>query len=124
MRQSTASPCLNDHGFTLLEVMIALSIMAGVVFTVIGSVNYHLSVVDRNRKESVAILLARQKLAELEDETDLPEKEKGTFAPAQPEYAWEMTSSKTELAQLKRIALAVTWDDNKRSVALVRYLAP
>jgi prepilin-type N-terminal cleavage/methylation domain-containing protein len=31
-------------GFTLLEVMIALAIMAGVILTVITSFNYHLSV--------------------------------------------------------------------------------
>jgi general secretion pathway protein I len=53
-------------GFTLLEVMVALAIMAGVVLTVISSVNYHLSLTARNNEETVALLLARAKLEELE----------------------------------------------------------
>ncbi len=49
-------------GFTLLEVMIALAIMAGVILTVISSFNYHLSVVNRDRDETIAVILARAKL--------------------------------------------------------------
>lgn len=114
----------DERGFTLLEVMIALAIMAGVVFTVIGAVNHHLAIVERDRKETRAVLLARQKLAELEEEQEISEKEEGTFAPTHPDYAWEMTTAPTELANLRRMTLAVSWDGKKRSVALVRYLAP
>ena len=32
-------------GFTLLEVMVSLAIMATVIMTVLGSVNYHLSII-------------------------------------------------------------------------------
>ncbi len=117
-------PVSDTGGFTLLEVMVALAIMAGVVFTVIGAVNYHLAIVERDRRETVAVLLARQKLAELEEVKDIPEKMEGTFAPARPEFRWEMTASPTELESLRRMTLAVSWDNKKRSVALVRYLAP
>lgn len=121
---SSTQQCGNERGFTLLEVMIALAIMAGVVFTVIGAVNYHLAIVERDRQETVAVLLARQKLAELEEEKNIPEKNQGTFAPARPEFSWEMTTAATELAALRRMTLTVSWDNRKRSVALVRYLAP
>lgn len=123
MRRPTLS-CGGAGGFTLLEVMVALAIMAGVVFTVIGAVNYHLSIVERDRRETVAVLLARQKLSDLEEEKDIPEKREGTFAPARPEYSWEMTATPTELESLRRMTLVVSWDNKKRSVALVRYLAP
>ncbi len=53
-------------GFTLLEVMVALAIMSGVVLTVISSVNFHLSLVARDREETIALLLARSKLEELQ----------------------------------------------------------
>ena len=49
-------------GFTLLEIMIALAIMAGVLLTVISSFNYHLSLAARDREETIAALLARAKL--------------------------------------------------------------
>ncbi|CAG0930156.1 type II secretion system minor pseudopilin GspI [Geobacter sp.] len=124
MKPRPPSPCSREGGFTLLEVMIALAIMAGVVFTVIGAVNYHLAIVERDRQETVAVLLARQKLAELEEEKEIPEKKEGTFAPARPEFTWEMTAAPTELANLRRMTLSVSWDNKKRSVALVRYLAP
>ena len=124
MRRSTLSRG-DAGGFTLLEVMVALAIMASVVFTVIGAVNHHLSIVERDRQEIVAVLLARQKLAELEEVKDIPEKMEGTFAPEHPEYAWELTAAPTELESLRRrMSLAVSWDNKKRSVALVRYLAP
>ncbi|ABB33581.1 general secretion pathway protein I, putative [Geobacter metallireducens RCH3] len=116
--------CGDAGGFTLLEVMVALAIMAGVVFTVIGAVNYHLSIVERDRRETVAVLLARQKLSDLEEEKDIPEKKEGTFAPTRPEYSWEMTATPTEVESLRRMTLVVSWDNKKRSVALVRYLAP
>ena len=50
------------RGFTLLEIMIALAIMAGVILTVITSFNYHLSVVSRDKEETIAVLLAGQNL--------------------------------------------------------------
>ena len=124
MTPRAPSPFRREGGFTLLEVMIALAIMAGVVFTVIGAVNHHLAIVERDRQETVAVLLARQKLAELEEEKEISEKEEGTFAPANPDYAWEMTAAPTELATLRRMTLTVSWENKKRSVALVRYLAP
>ena len=40
--------------------MIALAIVSGVVTTVITSLNFHLSAVERNRDKVVATFLARQ----------------------------------------------------------------
>lgn len=107
-------------GFTLLEVMIALAIMAGVVLTVITSFNYHLSVVSRDREETVAALLARSKI----DDPALrgqPTKN-GTFAPAWPDYKWDREVAPTELPGLDKLTLTVTWDDARRKLSLVQYV--
>ena len=110
-------------GFTLLEVMIALAIIAGVGMTVIGAVNHHLAIVARDREEGVAVLLARQKLGELAAEPTFPERLAGTFAPAWPGYAWELTAVPTAVAGFRKVTLAVSWNRTQRSVALVQYVA-
>lgn len=108
-------------GFTLLEVMIALAIMAGAVFTIISSFNYHLDIVSRDREETVAVLLARAKLEDPAMKTST--ETKGTFAPEWPDMAWEISSAPTELPALNRMVLTVSWDNARRSLSLVRYVA-
>lgn len=107
-------------GFTLLEVMIALAIMAGVVLTVITSFNYHLSIVNRDREETVAVLLARVKLEDPKFRE--LETKKGSFAPEWPEYTWETATEPTELPGLTKLTLTVTWDNGRRNLSLVEYV--
>jgi len=107
-------------GFTLLEIMIALAIMAGVILTVITSFNYHLSVVGRDKEETAAMLLARAKLEE-PGFMDLQEK-KGTFSPDHPEIAWQAEMMPTEIPLLQKLILTVSWGE-KQSLSLVQYYA-
>jgi general secretion pathway protein I len=113
------------RGFTLLEVMIALAIMAGVILTVINSFNYHLSVVSRDREETIAMLLARAKLEDPKFVKNVAGT--GTFAPDWPAFAW-----KTEIApanfpgvigKLNQLTMTVSWDDDRRKLSLVQYVA-
>ena len=113
--------CRTVKGFTLLEVMIALAIMAGVIFTVISSFNYHLGIVTTDREETIAVLLARAKLDDPVIKT--PEEKKGTFAPDWPGISWEVATTPTELPGVNRLTLTVSWDNARRTLALVRYLA-
>jgi general secretion pathway protein I len=108
------------RGFTLLEVVIALAIMAGVVLTVISSFNYHLSIVSRDRAETAAAILARSKLEE-------PgflgqEKGQGNFAPDRPDVTWTMATEPTELPGLRRLTLTVSWEEGKRTLSLEQYV--
>lgn len=109
------------RGFTLLEVMIALAIAAGVLLTVISSLNYHLSIVGQDREETVAALVGRAKLEDPDfgKVTD----NKGTFAPEHPELAWERETSSTELPGVSRVVLTVSWQDGKKRLSLVQYAA-
>jgi general secretion pathway protein I len=112
-------------GFTLLEVMIALAIMAGVIMTVISSFNYHLSVVNRDREETIAILLARAKLDD--PGFNKSQSAKGTFAPDWPDIAWETVVTPAEIpgagGLLNQLTLTVSWDAERRKLALVQYVA-
>lgn len=108
------------RGFTLLEVMIALMICAGVLLTVISSVNHHLSVVSNDAEETTAALVGRAKLddPEFKNEKD----NKGTFAPAHPELKWErVITPDTPYPGINRITLTVKWNDDRNSLPLVKY---
>lgn len=113
-----------DSGFTLLEVMIALAIMAGVILTVITSFNYHLSMVSRNREETIAVLLARSKL----DDPVFTANQagKGTFAPDWPDIAWETVIKPADIpgtaSLLNQLTLTVSWDAERRKISLVKYV--
>lgn len=109
------------NGFTLLEVMIALAIMAGVVLTVLGSVNYHLSLIAAERDNTALTLIARAKVTELE-QGQIPDKSEGSFAPLHPELTWQAELQPTQLPALKKLVLRVR--GGKREVALVRYVLP
>jgi len=109
------------RGFTLLEVMIALAIAAGVLLTVISSVNYHLSVVGRDSEETRAALLGRAKF----DDPDFAKltENKGNFAPDHPDVKWERETTETQLPGLSQIRLTISWDDDKKKINLVKYAA-
>lgn len=109
------------RGFSLLEVLLALAIMSGVIVTVIVTFNYHLGIVAHDKEETAAVLLARAKI----DDPDFVALTvgKGTFAPAREDITWEKTTEGTQLPGVQRILFTVRWDNNKRSLSLVRYSA-
>ncbi len=85
------------RGFTLLEVMVALGILAGALLTISDVVGGALRNQARAQKLEIATLLARGKMAALEDE--LPEKglrdfdqsDEGTFEDeGHPEVRWKL----------------------------------
>lgn len=108
-------------GFTLLEVVIALAIMAGVVLTVLTSVNYHLGVIADERDHTTLTILARARLTELEQQP-LQDRSEGTFAPAHPELTWRSEVVATELPALRKLILKVRRTTDNREVTLVRYV--
>lgn len=108
-------------GFTLLEVLIALAIMAGVILTTIASFNYHLGVVIRDKDEGTAVLLARGKIDDPAF-AGLPAG-KGSFSPQRPDMSWEKTIEPTRLPGVSKMVFTVTWENERRTLALVRYVA-
>lgn len=112
------------RGFTLLEVMVALAILAGVVLTVISSVNHHLAIVARDNDETVALLLARAKLEELSFQQDGTGERpmEGTFAPERPDYTWKAELGEMPVAFFKTLTVTVTWGEGRRTLSLEQYL--
>lgn len=106
-------------GFTLLEVMVALAVMAGVILTLLGSVNFHLGIIAGERDSTALTLLARNRMEELGDN---PAKGEGTFAPAHPELSWQADLLPSDLPGLQKLVVKVRRGSDGKEVALVRYL--
>lgn len=106
-------------GFTLLEVMIALVIISGVVVTVIGSLNFHLSIVGRNRDNVVATFLARQ-VYEESRLFGVPKKKKGKFDKDFENFSWEYAREDYLYPGIKRVLVTVFYNESD-SVEIVTY---
>lgn len=109
----------SNRAFTLLEVLVALAILAGAITTVVVTFNRHLSLVIRDKETTTALLLARAKLAEpgfLGSSTA-----DGTFAPEFPAVLWKRVQTPTDYPGLKRYLLTVSWQSGQQSLVLVTY---
>jgi general secretion pathway protein I len=90
-----------NGGFTLLEVMVALAVLAGSLMAVADLSGNALRNYNYSRDLSMATLLARGKMAELEEKyedvgfTDFDQTEDGTFADeGQPGMRWKLELQK------------------------------
>ena len=110
---------VGSSGFTLLEVMVALAIMAGVILTLLGSVNYHIGIIANERDSTTLALLARYRMTELEQ---APAKGEGTFAPSHPELSWKADLLPADIPGLQKLIVKVRRGSDGREVAIVRYL--
>ena len=108
-------------GFTLLEVMVAMSIMAIVLVSVYRMHSQTLTMNTANRFYTQAPLLAQSKLAQLETgSSEITAGDSGDFGEKFPGYRWNVTveevSSETlgEVANdLKRLDLIVSLNNNE-----------
>jgi general secretion pathway protein I len=97
------------RGFTLLEVMIAMAILAIALVAVYQSQSQSLSMAGSSRFLTTASLLAQSRMAEI-DAVDPREVTAGSgdFGDAFPDYQWQVEIGETEIALLKKIVLTVT----------------
>lgn len=115
-----------SHGFTLLEVMVAVAILAIVLVSLLGLKNRGTQDVMFSEHITTATLLAKRMMTETllttpivqkEDEGEFPEEEfKG--------YTWKMTISPSEIEKtLMEVRVAVLWKEGERQeqVELVSY---
>jgi len=106
-------------GFTLLEVMFALSIIAIALTALLGSQSQGLSVAWESKFNTTASLLAQSKMAEIDsmDSGDLTSGS-GDFGDDFPEYRWEITLNDTSFDSTENIArhilqidLSISWGE-------------
>lgn len=123
-------PAIN-HGFTLLEVMISISIIAITLTTLFGAQSQSLSLTAEMRFNNVASLLSRQKIAEFQVGQLEFISDSGDFGEEFPGYDWETVVEQAELEMfdeyetpehpLFRVELTVSWNENEFSYLTVFY---
>lgn len=121
-------------GFTLLEVMIAVSIIAIALVVLFGSQSRSLTIATEAQFNILAPTLAAMKLAELESGTLAMENDDGDFGDEFPGYTWTIEAEDAlfnrpeglvDLARpLKKIDLVVSWSESNYSYQLIYYGRP
>ncbi|MDX1775189.1 MAG: prepilin-type N-terminal cleavage/methylation domain-containing protein [Desulfobulbales bacterium] len=121
---------LADKGFTLLEVMIAVALLAVALTTLLGSQSQSVSFANSAKFETMAALLAQSKMSEIVLEAASFSSDGGDFGDDYPGYAWEATMSDVSIEgienisdYLKQIDLTVTWGVFSYSLRLYHYVA-
>jgi general secretion pathway protein I len=115
-------------GFTLLEVMVAMAIIAIALTAVLGSQSQSLSLASEAKFSTTVALLAQSKMAEIEAEKpeDLTS-DSGDFGDDYPGYRWDKSVNDVTFDEpegvsdhLKQIDLTVSWEDNDQYVYRLR----
>lgn len=120
----------SQAGFTFLEVMVSVAIIAVAFVTLIGSQSQSVSVATISRFNVMASLLAQQKLAELESSNfDELFSDEGDFDENYQEYRWKSevnTLSEDDTGiegtedMLKSVDLMVSFGENEQMTYHVR----
>lgn len=116
-----------EHGFTLLEVTVALVIVALTLVTFIHTQNRSIDLLAETANITTATLLAKQRMVNLESEPfpDLNEAE-GTFAEEEYRgYRWRERVLSTPFEGLREVQVVITWEEGRRerTLELVTYIA-
>lgn len=120
----------NKNGFTLLEVMIALAIIAGALVVILHGHLLSVNLANRAQGISRAGLLAQEKMEGIIKEEGFPEEgeEEGGFE-KHPHFRWRRVVEKAELfgeeiEELRRVAITIFWFDgiDEGELEIVSYL--
>lgn len=97
------------EGFTLIEVMFAIAILAIALVSVFQLQSQSISMSTDSRFMTTAALLAQSKMVEIETASTLSDKsDDGDFGPDYSQYTWHLEIGDTQLLQFKRIEVTVT----------------
>lgn len=121
----TASPRRATHGFTLLEVMVALAVLAIALTAMIKGVGTQVSNQSYLRDRTLAHWVAMNKAAELQIARKWPEagSETGSAPMGPHEWYWKVTVQNTPDPDVRRMDVAVSATEGGEPVtSLVGYL--
>ncbi|MCC6543229.1 MAG: type II secretion system minor pseudopilin GspI [Nitrospirae bacterium] len=116
---------MTDAGFTLLEVMIAIVIIATSFVTLLHTRNQSITAADYAKRTTVATLLASERMSDIEN-GDFPDtgQDSSNFGDLYPEYRWKTSVSDTAYDNIREVKVEVLWgkEGSERSVGMVNFV--
>lgn len=116
------------RGFTLLEVMIALSLVSIALVSLLSLSNRTISVQERLQRETRATLLAQHIMSREEvlasGRNSGWQEQEARFDEPFAEYRWQVSYQDTIIPQVKQVTVTVLWGAAERNeqVSLVSFL--
>ncbi len=109
-------------GFTLIEVMVALTVVAFAFVGLLSLHNRNLALIGNDQNLTQATLLARRFISELEVVEQWPDTgiARGEF-PDAPGFFWESEVEETDLPTVRRVIVRVFWDERNPNVCELVY---
>lgn len=99
---------IGHRGFTLLEVMIALAVLAIALTAVFQNQSQSISMESQTHFLTTASLLAQAKMAEIETvDLDAISSQQGDYGEDFPDYEWRISIEDTEIELLRKVTLDV-----------------
>ena len=111
-----------NAGFTLLEIMIALAIVAIALVSLLGLANRSIAVQERLQRMTRGTLLAQEKMTEIElaaeANTLVFEPAEGIFAEPFSDFRWRLEFADTPLPVVTQVTVTVAWGAEERNEAV------
>ncbi len=116
--------CRHAQGFTLLEVMIALAVLALAMGAIIKASSDYTSNESYLRDRTMAMWVARNELVRLQTSREWPStgERKGTGEMGSREWRWKARISQTDESELRRVDVevyALDSDDDEQPVSVL-----
>lgn len=119
-----------ECGFTLLEVLVALSILAISLISLLGLHNYSLALVIREQSLTPALLLAQEMMTrtQIEGLTAASRRLSGDFETIHPSlypgFRWQREILPTEIDTLWEVRVRVLWGEREGEGCELTYFTP
>jgi len=103
-----------NAGFTLLEIMISLAVIGGLLVTLLYTLNYNLSIAEKHERVTVASMLAKDKMSEIEKN---PGETKGEFPEPYSGYRYITGMKESPFPGFSVIYVVVSTDKEEVNLA-------